>query len=259
LGPEGLGDQNDVDDFQQEFEEGENEMIVLPQCQPGFPNQPSGALVSVPEESILSNVAVNVISALALVIRDCIQQSSESGIISNVHAVMAVLQEPELTVIPEPHLSSISLAALAACCKKSELLEACAHLGYWLSMLSFACGMSWWVLLLILLLCCGLSLSHCPPFDFYREMASYHQAKYTIFGRIIKESEPDGIKDTCTLDCYFQDGLMTAALCGAGSFYMLFLMASSRIRPEIWKLNGTMQGCVAKLIHCPSGKSSVAA
>jgi hypothetical protein len=89
-------------------------------------------------------------------------------------------------------------------------------------------------------------------------MASYHQAKYTIFKRIINESEPDGVKDTHTLDRYFQDGLMTAALCGAGSFYMLFLMASSRIRPEIRKLNGTMQGRVAKLIRCPPGKSSAA-
>lgn len=90
-------------------------------------------------------------------------------------------------------------------------------------------------------------------------MASYHQAKYTIFGRIISESEPDGVKDTRTLDRYFQDGLMTAALCSAGSFYMLFLMASSRIRPEVRKLNGTMQGRVAKLIRCPPGKCSAPA
>jgi hypothetical protein len=90
-------------------------------------------------------------------------------------------------------------------------------------------------------------------------MASYHQAKYTIFGRIISESEPDGVKDTRTLDRYFQDGLMTAALCGTGSFYMLFLMASSRIRPEVRKLNGTMQGRVAKLIRCPPGKCSAPA
>jgi hypothetical protein len=61
---------------------------------------------------------------------------------------VAVLQGLELTVRHEPHLSSITLAALAARCKKSELLEACAHLSYWLSVLSFACGMSWWVLLL---------------------------------------------------------------------------------------------------------------
>jgi len=92
-------------------------------------------------------------------------------------------------------------------------------------------------------------------------MTTYHQAKYTIFGRIIDESKHDldGVKDARTLDRYFQDGLMTAALCGAGSFYMLFLMASSRIRPEIRKLNGPMQGRVAKLIRCPPGKSLPAA
>jgi hypothetical protein len=147
LGPEGLGDRNDVDDAPQELEEGENETNVPPQCEPGPLNQQSSASVPVPEEPILSDVAVNVISALASVARDCIQESSESGIISNVHAVVAVLQGPELTVRREPHISTISLAALAARCKKSELLEACAHLSYWLSVLLFACGMSRWVLL----------------------------------------------------------------------------------------------------------------
>jgi hypothetical protein len=148
LGPEGLGDRNNVDDAPQELEEGENETNVPPQCELGPLNQQSGTSVPVPEEPILSDVAVNVISALASVARDCIQQSSESGVISNVRAVVAVLQGPELTVRREPHLSSITLAALAARCKKSELLEACAHLSYWLSVLSFACGMSRWVLLL---------------------------------------------------------------------------------------------------------------
>jgi hypothetical protein len=142
LGPEGLGDRNDADDSQQELEEEDNETN-----ESGLLNQQSGASVPVPEEPILSNVAVNVISALASVARDCIQQSSESRIISNIHAVVAVLQDSESTVTSEPHPSSISLAALAARCKKSELIEACAHLRYWLSVLWFACGMSRWVLL----------------------------------------------------------------------------------------------------------------
>ena len=142
MGPEGLGDRNDADDSQQELEEEDNETN-----ESGLLNQQSSASVPVPEEPILSNVAVNVISALASVAQDCIQQSSESRIISNIHAVVAVLQDSESTVTSEPHPSSISLAALAARCKKSELIEACAHLHYWLSVLWFACGMSRWVLL----------------------------------------------------------------------------------------------------------------
>jgi len=140
LGPEGLGDQNDVDVVDDSQEEGgENETF---RC-----NQGSGASVPVPEEPILSIVAVNVISALASVARDCIQQSAASGIISNVHAVAAALRDPDSTFIPEPQSSSISLAVLAKRCKNAELLEACAHLSYWLSVLSFACQMSRWVLL----------------------------------------------------------------------------------------------------------------
>jgi len=89
-----------------------------------------------------------------------------------------------------------------------------------------------------------------------REMAARRQAKYAVYRHIIKESDADGVTNERTLDRYFQDGLTTAAWCGAGSFYMLFLMASSRIRPEIRKLNGSMQGRIAKLIRCPPGKSS---
>jgi hypothetical protein len=138
-----LGDGNDVDDSQEE--EGQNGMS---QCETGLLNQLSGTLVPVPEEPIFSIGAVNVISALASVTQDCIQQSAESGIISNIHAVVAMLQDPELTsIVPEPRISSISLAALAKRCKKSELSEACAHLSYWLSVLMFACQMSRCVLL----------------------------------------------------------------------------------------------------------------
>jgi hypothetical protein len=99
---------------------------------------------------------------LASVARDCIQQSAASGIISNVHAVVAALQEPESTFMPEPQSSSTSLAALAKRCKKSELLEACAHLSYWLSVLLFACRMSRWVLH-----CCTLPVGFSLfPFQF---------------------------------------------------------------------------------------------
>jgi len=91
-------------------------------------------------------------------------------------------------------------------------------------------------------------------------VAATKEAKYTIFNRIIEELrklDPSGlkpIKQACTLSCYFKDGLKTAVLCGAGSFYMLILMACSRIRPEIRKLNGPMCGRVVKLIRCPPGE-----
>ena len=89
-------------------------------------------------------------------------------------------------------------------------------------------------------------------------MVASRQAKYAIFNRVLEESDADGVKDARTLDRYFMDGLMTAALCGAGSFYMLLLLASSRIRPEIRKVTATMRGRIAKLIRCPPGKNILA-
>ena len=71
---------------------------------------------------------------------------------------------------------------------------------------------------------------------------------------VIQElAKTDGwnLKNKRTLDRYLHDGLSTAVLCGAGSFYMLILMACSRIRPEVRNLNGPMCGRVAKLIRCP--------
>ena len=243
LGPEGLGDQNDVDN---PWEEGENEMDVSSDVL--RVHLPPGASDPVPEEPVLSHLAINIISALASVARDCIQQSANSGIISNVHALVGMLQDSKPT--PELCDSSTSLAILAKRCKKSEVLEACSHLTYWLSVLLFACQMNLCVLHIY-----TLGVSSLIPI-FHREMAASSQAKYTIFQRIISESDPDGVSNARTLDRYFQDGLMTAVLCGAGSFYMLFLMAASRIRPEIRKLKGSMQGRIAKLIRCPPGKSS---
>lgn len=88
-------------------------------------------------------------------------------------------------------------------------------------------------------------------------MVATKEAKYTIFNRIIEELKKSGannLKQARTLCRYLQDGLTTAALCGAGSFYMLILMSCSRIRPEVRKLNGPMCGRVAKLIRCPPGE-----
>ena len=88
-------------------------------------------------------------------------------------------------------------------------------------------------------------------------MVATKEAKYTVFNRIIEElkkSDANNLKQPRTLGRYLQDGLTTAALCGAGSFYMLILMSCSRIRPEVRKLNGPMCGRVAKLIRCPPGE-----
>jgi len=135
LGPEGLGDQNEVDDLLEEGEGGNAEDIS------GLPRQvPPGASGPVPEEPVLSHIAVNIISALGSVAQDCIQESANSGIISNVHAVVGMLQDSKVT--SELWDSSTSLAALAKRCKKSEILEACSHLTYWLSVLLFACQMN---------------------------------------------------------------------------------------------------------------------
>lgn len=90
-------------------------------------------------------------------------------------------------------------------------------------------------------------------------MVATKEAKYTVFNRIIEElkksqADANNLKQPRTLGRYLQDGLTTAALCGAGSFYMLILMSCSRIRPEVRKLNGPMCGRVAKLIRCPPGE-----
>ncbi len=89
-------------------------------------------------------------------------------------------------------------------------------------------------------------------------MIATEEAKYTIFKRIVAElknsdAEHD-IKQPRTLNRYFEDGLKTAALCGAGSFYMLIFMACSWIRADLRKVNRTMCGSIAKLIRCPPGR-----
>lgn len=90
-------------------------------------------------------------------------------------------------------------------------------------------------------------------------MTRTKKAKNTIFKQIIAELGNSGseggqrVRQGRTLCRYLQDGLTTAALCGAGSFYMLILMACSRIRPEIRLLDGPMAGRIAKLFRCPPG------
>jgi hypothetical protein len=102
----------------------------------------------IPEKAILSKEAVNIVSALAAVAKDCLLSAADSGIISNTHAVIQALQVP----LPEnklPQLNStgaegnvVFLAALAKRCQRAEVLEARAHLTYWLSVLMFACQMN---------------------------------------------------------------------------------------------------------------------
>jgi len=133
MGPEGLGDKNDAEsdaeEAEDEDEDEDSELVRGP----------------VAEKTILSNHAVNVVSALAAVARDCLTQPSESKIISNVHAVIRSLQDPE----PEPELQLETssegvgfLATLAKRCQKAEVFEACAHLKYWMGVLTFACQMN---------------------------------------------------------------------------------------------------------------------
>ena len=135
MGPEGLGDWNDVDE---EVEEQERE------DEPGSPQGP------IAEKAILGIEAVNIVSALAALAKDCLLPSAASGIISNTHAVIQALQaSPRETKIPQldiwPQGGIVFLVVLAKSCQKAEVLEARAHLNYWLSVLTFACQMNRYV------------------------------------------------------------------------------------------------------------------
>jgi hypothetical protein len=143
IGPEGLGDLNDVEEEDKENEEQEEQDAE----EESDPSQGP-----IPEKAILSKEAVNIVSALAAVARDCLLPSADSGIISNTHAVIQALQVPS----PEnelPQLDSraegnvVFLAALATRCQRAEVLEAQAHLSYWLCVLTFACQMNRYVYL----------------------------------------------------------------------------------------------------------------
>ncbi len=92
-------------------------------------------------------------------------------------------------------------------------------------------------------------------------MQATQKPKYTIFTELrvyVERCHPE-IPDASTifsrrtLDRYFMDGISIAALCGAGSFYILILLACSRARTEIRKIDGTMINRLAKLIRCPTG------
>jgi hypothetical protein len=113
-------------------------------------DEPGPSQDPVSERAILSNEAVNIVSALAAVAKDCLLPSADSGIISNTHAVIQALQVP----LPENELLQLDsrvqggvvlLAELAKCCQRAEVLEARAHLTYWLSVLTFASQMNRYV------------------------------------------------------------------------------------------------------------------
>ena len=94
-----------------------------------------------------------------------------------------------------------------------------------------------------------------------RTMQATQKPKYTIFTELQEYVErchpeiPDAstIFSCHTLDHYVMDGMSIAALCGAGSFYILILLACSRARTEICKIDGTMINHLAKLIRCLTG------
>jgi len=95
----------------------------------------------------------------------------------------------------------------------------------------------------------------------YRTMQVAQKPRYTIFTELREYVErrhpeiPDAstVFSRCTLNHYFMDGMSIAALCGAGFFYILILLACSRAQSEIRKIDGTMINCLAKLIRCPTG------
>ncbi len=80
LGPEGLGNKNDIED---PWENGEGMDLGLGDSSAGGHVQgpPSQEPVPVPEKPVLSNQAVNIISALAAVARDCILESADCGVV----------------------------------------------------------------------------------------------------------------------------------------------------------------------------------
>jgi len=143
IGPEDLGDLNDVEEEDEENEEQEEQEAEEE-------SDPSQEFI--PEKAILSKEAINIVSALAAVARDCLLPLADSGIISNTHAVIQALQVPS----PENELQQLDsrakgnvvfLAALAMCCQRAEILEAQAHLSYWLCILTFACQMNRYIYL----------------------------------------------------------------------------------------------------------------
>ncbi len=210
----------------------------------------------VAEKPVLTSQAVGVVSALASVARNCLLSSADSGIISNMDAVIQVLQGSTATEEPMqseggPQGRVVLLAMMARRCQKAEVVEACVQLNYWLNVLTFACQMNQCVAL-------GQIFASSQPHCSFREMITTKESKYTIFKRIVAEFKhsdaEQGIKQPRTLNRYFEDGLKTAALCCAGSFYMLIFMACSQMHADLRKLNGPMCGRIAKLIRYPPGR-----
>ncbi len=134
LSPEGLGDQNDLDNDNglnaRDIGDVERELEALPG--------------PVAEKAVLSSEAVNIVSALSSVARDCLLPLADSEIISSVDAVVQVLQGS--TVAAEPLQPEggrvVLLATLARRCQKAEVIEACVQLNYWLNVLIFSCQMN---------------------------------------------------------------------------------------------------------------------
>ena len=93
MGPEGLGNKNDIED---PWENGEGMDLGLGDSSAGGHVQgpPSQEPVPVPEKPVLSNQAVNIISALAAVARDCILESADCGVVTNVHVIVDALRAP---------------------------------------------------------------------------------------------------------------------------------------------------------------------
>ena len=124
IGPEGLGDEETANDNE------DTESI-------------SDRRGPVAETAILSDLAMSIVSAIAAVARDCLVKPAQSRIVSNVHEVVRALQDSGTEPEPETSQGRMGLLVqLVRRCGKTEVVEACAQLQYWLSVLAFACLMN---------------------------------------------------------------------------------------------------------------------
>ena len=145
FGPEGLGEQNDADD--EEIPEGADpidaEQDEEERHQVGGTVNSSG-IQPVPEEPRLSSLSSGILSSLASIARDSIQEDSQrTKITTGVHPVLQSLvtglvlsADQQSQVELNTNIQQLVLAAKR--CQATEVLEASIQLNYWVSVIAFA-------------------------------------------------------------------------------------------------------------------------
>jgi len=133
-----------------------------------------------------------------------------------------------------------------------EIRDACLQLTYLVNMLMLATQMNRYRSfkhfgISILMICRTMQVAQKPKYTIFTELQKYVERCHPEI------SDASTIFSHCTLNHYFIDGMSIAALCGAGFFYILILLACSRAQSEICKIDRTMINHLAKLIRCSTG------